>query len=152
MSDPIEFTTSSPRHGLALLFAGQSQKEFYVNEAHSLLDALLHISIEGESNDPPASPAEGETWLVDDTPTGDWVGHAGELASWQSANWLYATPTIGMQLFDKASGQLMRFDGTWRKAATVADPTGGTTTDAEARTAIAGLIDALIEAGILPDS
>jgi hypothetical protein len=52
-------------------------------------------------------------------------------------------------VLEKPSGQEIRFVGGWQRPATPADPSGGTTVDAEARTAIAGLVEALIAAGIL---
>ena len=73
MSDPITFASASPRLGLPLLFAGQSQKEFFVNEAHALVDALLHAAVEGEADAPPSAAEEGECWLVGDAPSADEV-------------------------------------------------------------------------------
>ena len=84
MSDPITFASASPRLGLPLLFAGQSQKEIFVNEAHALVDALLHAAVEGESDAPPSAPEEGECWLVGDAPSGAWTDRAGTLASYQA--------------------------------------------------------------------
>lgn len=149
MPDPIAFTSTSPRYRLPLLFAGQSQKEFFVNEAHALLDALLHPAVEGEANDPPASPAAGECWLVGAAPTGAWADHAGSLASFQAGTWLFAAPRVGLRVLDKGAPQDIRFDGGWQRAATPANPIGGGTIDSEARTAITELIEALVTAGIL---
>ncbi len=130
--------------------AGQSQKEFFVNEAHSLADMLLHPVIEGEANDPPATPTDGECWLVGSTPTGDWVSQAGDIACNQGGTWVFVTPQDGLVLFDKTSGQSRRYLGGWISATGVTDPTGGTIVDAEARTAITELVAALVAAGILP--
>lgn len=150
MTDPISFTSTTPRYGLPLLFAGQSQKEFYVNEAHALTDALLHPACEGEAADPPATPAEGETWLVGAAATGDWAGADGKVASRQSGNWLFAAPADGMRMFDRSTGQILLHRGGWQRPSAPAAPAGGTTVDAEARAALADLITALASAGIFP--
>ena len=149
--DPISFTSTSPRHELPLLFAGQTQKEFTVNEALARIDALLHPAAEGEANAAPGSPDDGECWLVGDSPTGVWTGHAGELASFSLGTWLFAEPRDGLRLLDKSTGQLvLRRDGGWTVASAPAHPSGGATVDAEARSAITGLIAALSDAGIFP--
>jgi hypothetical protein len=149
MSDPIVFTSASPRFGLPLLFAGQAQKEVFVDEAHALTDALLHPAVEGEADAPPADPAAGECWLVGDTPTGDWADHGGEIASFQAGGWIFAVPRDGVRLLDRSTGQEIRYRGGWQRPATPAAPSGGTTVDAEARAAIAGLVAALVAGGLL---
>lgn len=152
MSDPFLFDTATPRFGLPLLFAGQAQKEAFVNEAHALADALLHCAIEGEASSPPPSPADGEIWLAGDDADGTWAGQDGNLACRQGGGWLFVTPRDGMRLLDRATGQERRFFGSWQIAAETAEPTGGSTVDAEARIAISQLIAALRVAGIYPGS
>ena len=110
---------------------------------------MLHPVVEGEQNAPPAAPIDGECWLVGAAPTTAWAGHAGEIACRQAGEWLFADPVHGMRVFDKAAGKQSVFDGTWQRAADVPLPSGGSTIDAQARTAIAGLIAALVAAGIL---
>lgn len=151
MSDPFLFDAASPRYGLPLLFAGQSQKEAFVNEAHALTDALLHCAIEGEASIPPSVPAEGEAWLVGASPSGAWAGQAGKLACRQAGNWLFVTPRDGLRLLDRATGQERRFHGAWRFPDMPLEPIGGSVVDAEARAAIVQLIAALQDAGVYPD-
>ncbi len=62
MSDPIVFETATAKFELPLLFAGQAQKEFFVNEALSRADLLLHCAIEGETAAPPPAPQAGQVW------------------------------------------------------------------------------------------
>lgn len=152
MSDAISFTSTSPRFGLPFLFAGQAQKEISVNEAHALADMLLHPAIVAEQGDPPASPEEGQCWLVGTEATGVWAGHEGEIACLQSGTWLFAAPRNGMSIFDEETAQLRRFHDGWHSAAPVNSAENGTIIDTEARTAISGLIAALMAAGILPPS
>src|SRR5678815_4224148 len=147
MSDPITFTSASARYRLPFLFSGQIQKELFVNEAHAMLDALLHPAVEGEAAAPPAAPDDGECWLVGNDPAGAWADHAGELASYQAGGWIFAAPRDGLRVLGLATGQVVRYRDGWQRPATPVEPAGGTTVDAEARAAIVDLIEVLIASG-----
>jgi hypothetical protein len=149
MTDPISFASTSPRHRLPLLFAGQAQKEFAVNEAHALADALLHLAIEGEAAAPPAAPGEGDCWLVHAPAAGAWQGQEGAIACRQAGAWLFVAPRDGMRALNRATGQDWRYAGGWQVAAPIAPPAGGATVDAEARAAVGAILQALKIAGIL---
>lgn len=150
MSDPLSFPSTTPRHALPLLFAGQAQKEAFVNAALSLCDALIHPAVEGEASAPPADPGEGQCWLVGAAATGAFAGHEGEIACRQGGQWLFVPPRDGMRALDRASGQHVLYRGGWRREAALAEPAGGTTVDHEARAAVAALIAVLARTGILP--
>lgn len=149
MSDPIVFDPSSPRFGLPLLFAGQAQKEAFVNEAHALTDALLHSAIEGIASAPPTTPAEGTSWLVGASPSGAFAGQAGKLACRQAGNWLFVTPRDGMRLLNRATGQEIRYFGAWQTPVRPAAASGGSVVDSEARAAIGAIIATLESAGVI---
>ncbi len=150
MTDPINYTSTTPRFALPFLFAGQAQKEIFVNEALARIDGLLQPAIEGEIDTPPVSPQDGQSWIVGSNPSGAWLGHAGQIACRQAGNWLFCPAPLGMIVYDKSAGQQAVFNQTWNRAQTVAAPAGGTTIDVEARAAIAGLIAALASTEILP--
>lgn len=152
MPDPVSFTSTTPRFALPFLFSGQSQKELTVNQAHALIDALLHPAVEGTANEPPASAEDGECWLLDDAPVGVWADRAGQIACRQAGVWLFLSPRDGLQVLDKSTGQAIRFREGWQRPSAPTLPAAGATIDAEARAAIAGLVEALIASGILPES
>jgi hypothetical protein len=152
MTNPVNFASATPRHALPNLFVAQAQKEFTVNEALARIDGLLHPAVEGEADAAPATPADGESWIVGSQPVGDWAGNAASIAVQQAGNWLFIAPRPGMSVFDRATGCTARFDDGWQRAGAIAAPTGGTTADAEARAAITALIAALVTAGVLPEN
>ena len=132
--------------------AGQAQKELFVNELAARLDALLHGAIEAESAVPPASPSDGQAWLIASGASGEWSGKTGQIAARQTGNWLYFAPRDGLRLLNRTTGQDIRFKSTWQVANRPAAPSGGTTIDSEARTAISALLSSLTTAGIIPPS
>jgi len=151
MSDLLNFAATSARHRLPLIFPGQVQKEFFVNEAHSLIDALLHPVVLGTASSPPADAADGDCWIIGPEPEAGWANRSGMLACRQAGAWLFAAPCDGMRVFDRASGVDMRhMAGRWTGAAPVRAPDGGEVVDREARQALAELIAALTGAGLLP--
>lgn len=150
MTDPILFESATPRFGLPLLHAGQAQKEAFVNEALAIADSQLHGCVEGEADTPPATPEDGQNWLIAPDATGEWEGRDGWLACRQAGNWIYVPARDGMRIFDRDADQQQFFAGSWRKATPAVEPVGGTTVDVQARTAIGELIAALRAMGIFP--
>ncbi|GGC38158.1 hypothetical protein GCM10011371_26960 [Novosphingobium marinum] len=148
MSDPIVFDATSPRLALPLLYSGQAQKEFYVNEAFAIIDALLHGSVEGTSPAPPETPIDGTGWIVGAGATGEWSGRDGTIACQQSGQWLYVSPRDGMRLLDRSTGQQVHYLNGWQRVESPAEPSGGSNVDTEARQAIVELMAALKGAGI----
>lgn len=150
MTDPVSLTAATPRHSLPYIFAAQTQKEVFVNEALFLADVLLHPAVESQTGTPPAAPAEGACWLVSSSPSGAWSGHAGSIATYSANEWTFLSPRNGMSVLVLATGQVLRYRDGWQAASPVAAPAGGTVVDAEARAAINAIRTALITAGILP--
>ena len=149
MSDPIQFEGASPRLALPLLFAGQAQKEFFINEALLRADLLLHCVVEGERQAPPANPAAGEAWLVGNAPTGAFIGQADAIAGWTNDGWRFVGARDGMRVFDRSRQCFRLYSAGWRLPVGPALPSGGTTVDAEARSILASLLAALAGAGVL---
>ncbi|MCB2062172.1 MAG: DUF2793 domain-containing protein [Novosphingobium sp.] len=152
MPDPFDFEGTSPRFDLPFLFAGQAQKEAWVNEAHARIDALLHCSVEGERSDPPVAPADGEAWIVATGAIGEWAGRESMVATWQADNWLFVAGREGMRVFDRSTRQERLFTTAWQVPLAPPEPSGGSVVDLEARAALSQLISALRVSGVFPES
>ena len=152
MTTPLTLSSTTPRFDLPLLYAAQAQKEVVANEAFALTDALLHCAIEGAASTPPTSPVNGTSWLVAAGATGTWAGQDGNIACMQNGNWVFVAPRDGVLVLNRANGQMQHYFGGWKTPAAPSTPTGGTTVDDVARSAISALIAALKVAGIFPAS
>lgn len=143
--------SATPRFGLPLLAVAQAQKEVTHNEALTLLDALLFAAVEsGPLSAPPASPVDGQCWIVGAAPTGAWAGQAAAIALWTSGGWRFLVPREGMRIVRLADGARLRFqDGAWNEPTILAPPDGGTVIDLEARAVLTALILSLEAQGLM---
>ncbi len=152
MSDPIPFDNATPRLALPLLFAGQAQKEFTINEALLRADLALHCTVEGEVAVPPPAPLAGQAWLVAANASGAFAGHTSAIAGFTAGGWRFIAARPGLRVYDQASACFRHFTTAWQRCVAPATPSGGTTIDEQARTAIASLLEKLVTAGILATS
>lgn len=142
---------ATSRFALPLLAIAQAQKEVTHNEALARIDALIHAAVEaGPIADPPAEPASGQCWLVGAAATGAWADQDDALALWTAGGWRFIPPREGMAVTRLTDGVRLRFEaGAWTAPGAIYAPAGGSTIDAEARSAIATLILHLAAQGIL---
>ncbi len=63
-------------------------------------------------NDPPGSPVKGDRYLVGNSPTGDFVGHEGDVAWFDGADWKFDSPTDGWCTYRSDQKRFFVFDST----------------------------------------
>ncbi|MFT3966912.1 MAG: DUF2793 domain-containing protein [Sphingobium sp.] len=160
----------SARLSLPLLAAGQAQKEVLVNEAMQRIDALVQpVALSAGLAAPPASPEEGECWIVGPGAEGAWAGQEGAIAQWTAGGWRFCAPGDGWRCAILDRGTVMTFaDGQWRDGATRPDglyiggvklvgfrmddidgPDGGTIVDSQARAIINEILMVLRGHGLI---
>ena len=123
-----------------------------MNEAFARIDGLLHCSVEGERGDPPASPLDGEAWLVATGATGEWAGKDAMIAIRQADNWLFIAGREGLRVFDRSNRHERLFTTAWQSPTVPLAPIGGSVIDVEARAALSDLISALRVSGVFPET
>jgi hypothetical protein len=158
------------RHLLPLLASGQAQKEITHNEAIARIDGMMHGTIVSRNlSAPPASPIAGQLWLVASGASSDWAGQSGNLALWTEGGWRFTQPIEGMLFWSKADQLFGWYDGLdWHwgdwpvtkltangvqlvgaAGLLIANPTGGSTVDSQARSAIVSILQLLRTHGLL---
>ncbi|MBN8830017.1 MAG: DUF2793 domain-containing protein [Sphingomonadales bacterium] len=158
------------RLGMPLLVPGQAQKEVSHNEALTIADMAIQLTVEtADIADPPAAPVAGQCWVVAEGAVGAWLGRDGSIAGWTAAGWMFVEPEAGWHAWALDRENAIRFDGAgWNDDATrsdgfyvsgqkvvgerqsaIAAPTGGASPDAEARAAIAAILTTLRTHGLI---
>lgn len=116
---------------LPYLESAQAQKHVTVNEALRALDALVHLSVKGRTlAAPPASPGEGDRYIVGPGATGLWTGADRKVAAFTDGAWQFFAPQAGWRAHDEGTGDLVLHDGTgWRKENPTAKSPHGAATE-----------------------
>jgi hypothetical protein len=118
---------------------------------------------------PPVGPAIGNCYIVASSPTGAWAGHAQKLAAYTSGGWRFVAPRDGMSVYVASNQSTAVYQGSaWEvgtlngsqlniggvkvvgsRGAAISAPTGGSTTDSEARAAIGQILTAMRLHGLI---
>ena len=162
--------SQTPRLGLGHISPGQINKEIAHNRALERIDMAVQPVVEGSPIEAPPGGAEvGECYLVAPAATGEWQGHDEALAMLGEGGWIFLEAFEGLAVFDRISGSLVRYSGGgWSaeglqgnlmdlngnqvvgtRQTAVIPPSGGSTKDTQARTAIGDIIDRLVAHGLI---
>jgi hypothetical protein len=162
--------SGTARLGLPFLSAGQAQKELFHNEALQTLDVIVAATVEEPPRSaPPASPAIGAAYIVGASATGAWTGKTQSLAAFTSGGWRFIPPAEGLCAYVKSTGVWATYRaGAWElgnlrgssvilggvqvvgaRASAIADPSGGTVVDSQARTVLGQILSALRLHGLI---
>ena len=86
----------SPHLQLPYILAAQAQKHVTHNEALRLLDAVVQLSVlDRDLAAPPASPADGDRYIVASGATGLWAGWDLNVTTWVDGVWMRLVPRPG---------------------------------------------------------
>jgi len=121
--------STSPHLQLPYLAAAQAQKHVSVNDALSVLDAIVQLAvIDQDLTQPPASPVEGDRYIVAAGATGAWATYDGQVASFNSGAWQFYPPTSGWRVWveDEAKQYVLK-NAAWQDLSFASSPSGATT-------------------------
>lgn len=117
---------------------GNTQPDLVFNQLLYIVDALLKTGVEDILAAPPGSLTEGQTWIVDDSATGAWAGHDGEIAQAVTGGWNFIVAQDQWAMRVKSEDATYRFDGSaW-------SPDGGGTSTQDVAIQVAASDEATI--------
>ena len=137
--------TSSTHLKLPFILPSQAQKHITHNEALVALDTLAQLAVlDRDLTAPPATPAEGDRYLVGPAPTGDWTGKADHIAAFDGAIWQFHTPEPGWTAYVVDEDCLAAWNGTAWSPVVATAPLFGVNTTADPTTRLAIKSDAVL--------
>ena len=163
-------TDLTDRLALPLLATGQAQKELTHNEAITRLSFATQASVVAIApSTVPSAPSPGQCWVVGASAAGAWAGKDAQLACWTANGWRFIVPFDGFTVWSIADGKYASFTSfAWSvgiveavqvnvggvqvvgaRQAAITSPSGGSTIDAEARSAVTTILGALRTHGLI---
>ncbi len=142
--------SDTPRFMMPMIAASQAQKHVTHNEALIQLDALASLYIlDRDRTTPPGSPADGDTYLVAGSASGDWAGKDGKIAFALDGSWRFFVPFGGLRAYVDDEQVVLIYDGSaWIDLASVLShqnvPMVGINTTADATNKLAVKSNAIL--------
>jgi hypothetical protein len=103
---------TTPNLDLDELVASQTQPHVPINSSLRRLDAAVNLSVIAIQNAPPedgspiVTPTDGDRYIVGTSPSGDWVGHANDIAAYIGTDWEFLSPQRGWLAYNRDDGDL----------------------------------------------
>jgi hypothetical protein len=97
---------------LPFIAPSQAQKHVTHNEALRILDVLTQLAVTSDDTLSPPAASEGARFIVGNGAGGDWTGHDGEVALFETGTWRFFVPQPGWRAFVLAREALVVHDGT----------------------------------------
>ncbi len=105
------------------IYVNTDSSQYYISKNGTVIDSFPVIHSSGSVytyrwsvidslSTPPVTPSEGDIYLVGTSPTGTWVGHANQIATYSGGSYTYATATAGNLLYNSTLGIVDKFNGT----------------------------------------
>ena len=111
--------TDTANLALPCIEGSQAQKHVTHNDALRILDTLVQLAVLTRTlSAPPASPSDGQRWIVKATGTGAWAGHDNAVAAWQDGAWIFSAPRTGWLAYVVDEPALVAWNGSTWVAAT----------------------------------
>ncbi len=97
---------------LPFILAAQSQKHVTHNEALTILDGLVQLSVaDQDRTSPPGSPVEGRRHIVAAGATGAWIGWDESVVMWSDGAWLRLVPREGWLAWVEEDAEIVVYTG-----------------------------------------
>lgn len=103
--DSTDATTADD--GLTCLVSGNGFRYHIEDSASISLNSVL-----GTATSPPGSPVTGDAWIVGAAATGGFAGHDDDIAVYTRRGWIFATPELGLTVFDEDTETNTQFTAT----------------------------------------
>lgn len=130
---------NSTNLSMPFIEAAQAQKHVTHNASLQVLDAVVMLSVlDRDLATPPASPSDGDRYLIASSATGLWSGRDGKITAWQDGAWAFYTPQEGWLAWLADEEIFLIFDGViWTGGATQNAQLLGVNTTADATNKLA---------------
>ena len=110
---------TSANLALPYIMPSQAQKHVTHNEAISMLDALVQLSVvDRDLAAPPGGEENGDRYIVAAAASGDWTGKENDVAVLQDGAWIFLAPQVGWVAWVADEAQLCHWTGSaWEAVA-----------------------------------